>query len=118
MRPPTPTPNPLPLSPPPGEQVEGFSRRSSLGAKLEQKAVKLGLLPAGAEGPITRYIRLTVGRLLAARRNRWGLPRGARRGHLVVRGAEGGQLPGGWPIPWPMHALLVARQHQTKGGIE
>lgn len=58
-------------------QVEGFSRRSSLGAKLEMKAVKLGLLPAaasaacGGEGPISRYIRLTVGKLLAARRARW-----------------------------------------------
>ncbi|GAB4812978.1 hypothetical protein N2152v2_000024 [Parachlorella kessleri] len=51
--------------------VEAFSRRSSLGAKLEAKAVKLGLLPGGGqEGPISRYTRLAVGRLLAARRNR------------------------------------------------
>ena len=84
-------------------QVEGFSRKASLGVKLEQKAVKLGLLPAPAalpaggsggglavpppagaqwaEGPITRYVQHAVGKFLAAKRSRCG---------------AGGWLGGGW----------------------
>lgn len=51
-------------------QVELYSRRSALGGKLEQKAVKLRLLRGDKEGPITRYIQHTLNRFLNLRRNR------------------------------------------------
>eukprot|EP00887_Chlorella_sp_A99_P003530 scaffold7.g3530.t1 len=78
-----------PLRPQSDDELLAFSRRASLGVKLEQKAVKLGLLPppagaapaggggagaaasAGGEGPVTRYVQHTVGKLLAAKRSRF-----------------------------------------------
>lgn len=51
-------------------QVELYSRKSSLGAKLEQKAVALHLLPAERDGPITRHIKRALNLFLNARRNR------------------------------------------------
>ncbi|KAI7835683.1 hypothetical protein COHA_010422 [Chlorella ohadii] len=60
-----------PIAPQSDAEVEGYSRRSSLGAKLEQKAVKLHLLSGEREGPITRHIKHTLNKFLNVRRNRF-----------------------------------------------
>ncbi|PRW33925.1 centromere kinetochore zw10-like protein [Chlorella sorokiniana] len=60
-----------PIAPQSDAEVEAYSRRSSLGAKLEQKAVKLHLLSGEREGPITRHIKHTLNKFLNVRRNRF-----------------------------------------------
>ncbi|KAL4425306.1 hypothetical protein ABPG75_009322 [Micractinium tetrahymenae] len=60
-----------PIQPQSDAEVELYSRKSSLGAKLEQKAVALHLLPADREGPITRHIKRALNLFLNARRNRF-----------------------------------------------
>jgi hypothetical protein len=52
-------------------EVEAFSRAGGLGARLEGKAAKLGLLPPGEEGPVARYVRQVVARALGAKRARY-----------------------------------------------
>ncbi|KAL4418799.1 hypothetical protein ABPG77_010208 [Micractinium sp. CCAP 211/92] len=60
-----------PIQPQSDAEVELYSRKSSLGSKLEQKAVALHLLPADREGPITRHIKRALNLFLNARRNRF-----------------------------------------------
>lgn len=60
-----------PLRPQTDAELESFSRRGMLGQKLEQKAVKLGLLGSDADGPIARYVRQAIGRVLNSRRARF-----------------------------------------------
>jgi hypothetical protein len=57
-----------PAKPVEDSELAGFMRAGSLAIKLEQKAVKLGLWKAENEGPIAKFVRQAVGRVLAAKR--------------------------------------------------
>jgi hypothetical protein len=57
-----------PAKPVEDSELAGFMRAGSLAIKLEQKAVKLGLWKAEIEGPIAKFVRQAVGRVLADKR--------------------------------------------------
>jgi len=57
-----------PAKPVEDSELAGFMRAGSLAMKLEQKAVKLGLWNAEHEGPIAKFVRQAVGRVLAGKR--------------------------------------------------
>jgi len=57
-----------PAKPVEDSELAGFMRAGSLAMKLEQKAVKLGLWSAENEGPIAKFVRQAVGRVLAGKR--------------------------------------------------
>ncbi|KAG7674526.1 hypothetical protein Ndes2526B_g05259 [Nannochloris sp. 'desiccata'] len=57
-----------PAKPVEDSELAGFMRAGSLAIKLEEKAVKLGLWSAKIEGPIAKFVRQAVGRVLADKR--------------------------------------------------
>lgn len=48
--------------------MDTFSKRGTLAQKIEQKAIKLGLIPSTASAPIARYVRNITARVLSSRR--------------------------------------------------
>lgn len=83
-----------PIKPVADSELAGFMRAGSLAAKLEQKAIKLGLWSTETEGPIAMFVRRTVGRVLADKRVRYAA---AARDLLTSAAAKDAVMVSGLP---------------------
>lgn len=105
-----------PLRPESDADLDTFVRAGALAVKLEQKAVKLGLWPADSEGPLAKYVRQAVSKVLADKRSRYTA---AARDLLVSQASKetttvSSALPAPGVIPVAQRALFDA---QPGGGI-